>query len=132
MTATELRDAIAAILPDWSVTINEQYMLNVQADDLDRFAGFIYVEELDTAEITNRAGSRTRTTHDVYFCRLAELDTTAEEREQIREQTIKPAIKAVMRGIGVDSYRQDKFPRGFDANEVLIHVQFQTESVECN
>lgn len=126
---------IAGLLPEWNVTINEQYMLNVQADDLERFAGFIYVEELDNAIVTDQRGHRVRTTHDVYVCRLAELDTTAEQREQIREEKIMPAVRAIEKAMvsshGVRSIRRDKFPRGFDANEVLVHLNFETEAVEC-
>lgn len=137
MNTTTLREIIAQALPAWDTTINEQYMMNVQADSYERFQGFIYVEEMATAKVTyDRWNKHRYTLHDVYFCVLDEFDTTAEQREAVREQRIRPAVNQV-EGIlnqtyNVSEFEEDYFPRGFDANEILIHIRFKAwEAVGC-
>lgn len=136
MKTTELRDVIARVLPEWEVTVNEQKMLNVMADDIERCQGFAYVEEFAQSVISYEKFGKTETyTHNVYFCVLGEFDTTAEQREYIRQERIAGAVADVVRELhntyGVEKFRQDFFPRGFDANEVTIHLQFSITSRRC-
>lgn len=134
MTSNQLRDIVANLLPHWCVTINEQYMLNVQADDLEKYLGFIYIEELDSSEISTKRGIQETHFHDLYFCRLNELDSTAEQREQIRDELIMPAVISVIKTMtkhGVYEFTKDKNPRGFDANEVVVHLTFTTTGQIC-
>lgn len=135
MTTTELRDFIKAQLPEWWVTINEQEMLNVQADDLERFEGFAYVEEFTRANVTYKYGRDATHTHDVYFCVLGEFDTTAEQREKIRETRILPRVRQVEDALnahfGIERFKEDYYPRGFDAHEILVHIEFEAKGMQC-
>lgn len=136
MNTTELRAIVAQIIPDWWVTINEEYMLNVQADDIERFGGFAYVEEFARANVSYAKFGRDVTyTHDVYFCVLGEFDTTAEQREAIRQQRIMPRVRAVEDKLhqmfGIDEFKEDYEPRGFDAHEILVHIQFNAKDKRC-
>lgn len=132
MTTTQLKDVIQQILPDWKITTNEQYMLNVQADEIELHKGFGYVEEFSQTQVlVEKWTKREITIHDVYLCVLGEYGSTSEQREEIREQRIMPAIRQienVMRRVeNVKEFRRDKYPRGFDAEEILVHLQFKTE-----
>lgn len=136
MTTIELRDFIKSYLPDWWVTINEAELVNVQADDLERFAGFAYVEELTQKNVSyTRYGRDATHAHDVYFCVLGEFDLTAEQREDIRERRIRPVVykveEALHNKFGIDEFKEDLYPRGFDANEILIHIAFKSKGKEC-
>lgn len=135
MTTTELRAIVAQTIPEWWVTINEQYMLNVQADDIERYGGFAYVEEFARASVSYaKYGREVTYTHDIYFCVLGEFDTTAEQREAIRAHRIMPKVRAVEERLhreGVDEFKEDYEPRGFDAHEILVHIQFKAKGQRC-
>lgn len=135
MKTTELRDVIQGLLPDWFITINEQKMLNVQADELETHKGFGYVEEFaQTQVVIDKWTKREITTHDVYLCVLGEYGNTSEQREKIREERIMPAIRAIENHMvkmeRVKEFKRDLYPRGFDAEEILVHLEFKTEVVD--
>lgn len=136
MTTTKLREILEALLPSWKVTINEQTMLNVGADDYDQFQGFAYVEEFCTSRTSYaRFGREVTHTHDIYLCVLDEFDLTAEQREAVRESRLYPVMESVEaylnRFYGVLEFDHDLFPRGFDANEILVHIRFRTSEKIC-
>lgn len=136
MTSTELRDLIKALTPGIPVTINEQFMLNVQADQYEENQLFIYVEEMCTSQVRIVQWKKQRITrHDVYFCQLHHYDSTAEQRQAIREAEIAPVVAIVEEALAKDYqvayFKEDYWPRGFDANEVLIHIQFDIAEDIC-
>lgn len=135
MKPTKLRELIEALLPDWVVTINEQYMMNVQADEYERHAGFVYVEEFAPSTIDYRMGRIEKYTHDVYFCVLGEYADTPEQREAVREARIYEAVERVedflANKYAVRDFAHDVLPRGFDANEILVHVRFTASERKC-
>lgn len=135
MSTTELRDIIKGILPTWEVTINEQYMLNVELDQYEHKQRFVYVEEFARSEVQYKYGRQEAYTHDVYFCELGHYDITAEEREKIREERLQDAVREVEDAIytrfGVTQFTHDFEPRGFDAGEVLIHIRFKIGDRVC-
>lgn len=135
MTLTELTNEVQSLLPDWCVTLDEAYMMNIRADEMLKYEGFAYIEELNSESVNYGMGRKVTRMVDVYFCRLTDFENTAAEREHLRETHIYPAVRKVeeylnkTHGIGI--FTHDKFPRGFDANEVLVHVSFQISNVEC-
>lgn len=137
MNIIELKDKVQAVLPEWNVTANEAYMLNVEADQLEQGALFAYVEEFITWN-SNRAGYGKKETarYEITFCKLlSEFQMTAEDRIAIRQDELMPGVRAVEQMIfeeyGVKNFNYDVYPRGFDANEVLVHMTFSTEETIC-
>ena len=133
MNQLELKAKIAALLPDWQVTVDEAEMVNVTADGYT--TPFCYIEEFDTVTDTLTAvGARRTRKEEIYFCQICELHANGETRVAIRENTLRPAIDKVIKMLrteyGVQTFTTDPLPRGFDANEVLLHVVFEyTEGV---
>lgn len=135
MNLIELTELVQKTLPDWHVTLDEAEMVNITADELQQHEGFVYIEELNTESVQFGYGRRETRNIDIYFCRFVPLDFVAEQREQMRVNFIAPAVRKVERELydtlGVTTFTHDKYPRGFDANEVLIHVSFQMEEMVC-
>lgn len=135
MNLIELTNLIRKTLPDWHVTLDEAEMVNITADQLQMHEGFAYIEELNTESVQYVYGRKETRDIDIYFCRFVPLDFMAEQREKVRIECITPAVKAVERALydalGVTIFTHDKYPRGFDANEVLIHVSFQMSEMVC-
>lgn len=136
MSIIELKKLVTNTLPKWRVTIDEAQMLNLTADDLNRCDGVAYIEEFNTSVLGNtRFGVKLETKHEITFCVFAELEQSAEEREVMRNKRVMPAVKAVQKALmqvydGL-VFTMDKYPRGFDANEVLVHITFTTTDNVC-
>ena len=135
MNLIELTNLIRKTIPDWHVTLDEAEMVNITADQLQMHEGFAYIEELNTESVQYGYGRKETRDIDIYFCRFVPLDFMAEQRERVRIDCITPAVKAVERAlydaVGATISSHDKDPRGFDANEVLIHVSFQMSEMVC-
>lgn len=135
MNKIDLKDTIKILLRDWEVTIDEAYMVNVTADAISRQKCFAYVEEFSNAVVDfSRYGKRVRNNYEIYLCTFTDFENTAEEREQIRMEKLLPAaekIELYLNSVGVNVINRDVFPRGFDANEVLIHLSFSVEDLTC-
>jgi hypothetical protein len=132
----QLKEIVAKVLPQWLVSVDEAQMVNIGAECLDREEGVVYIEEFNTAMLGNtRFGVKLETKHEITFCVFSEFQKNAEEREQEREERIMPAVYAVQKELmklqdGI-VFTMDKFPRGFDANEILVHITFTTTDNIC-
>lgn len=135
MNTTALREVIADLLPHWKVTINEQTMLNVQADDYEKHDGFAYIEEFVTSRTTFGFGKRRTYTHNLYLCVFTDFDLTAEQREATRMKRLYPVMEEIETALhdrlGVEDFEEDLYPKGFDGNEVLVHLRFRTTENVC-
>jgi len=134
MNQLELKNKIAALLPGWHVTVDEADMVNVQADG--HTGPFCYIEEYDT--VTDSAagyGLRRTRREEIYFCRLTEFQNDGEQRVRIREEELRPACDKVegmlARELGAKIFTTDPMPRGFDANEVLLHLVVEWTEQVC-
>lgn len=136
MNTLKLKKLIEAALPDWYVVVDEAQMVNIELDKMDKWSGLVYIEEFVTWN--NRYsgyGRKQMTNNDVYFIRLCDFECDAAQRIHIRQEEIEPACrvveKAVREEFNVGDFMYDTYPRGFDANEVLIHMRFDTTEELC-
>ena len=134
MNQLELKAAIEALLPEWQVTVDEADMVNVIADQ--QVKPFVYIEEFDTQTDTlTKFGTRRTRREEIYFCAICEMHNNGEQRVSIRENTLRPAMDKVQKLLrdtwGVTSFTTDCMPRGFDANEVLLHMVFEYTITVC-
>ena len=133
MNQLELKAKIAALLPEWQVTVDEANMVNVKADGYT--APFVYIEEFDSGTTEQTAvGMRRTRKEEIYFCKLCDMHNDGEARVTIRETLLRPAMDKVIKMLnteyGVLKFQDDPLPRGFDANEVLLHLVFEyTEGI---
>ena len=134
MNQLELKEAIEGVLPGWHVTVDEAEMINVVADKETK--PFVYIEEYDTVtDNATRFGNRRTRREEVYFCAITEMHNAGEERIAIRENILRPACDIVEKMLreqwGVTVFNIDPMPRGFDANEVLLHLVFEYTETLC-
>lgn len=134
MNQLELKAAIAELLPEWQVTVDEADMVNVSADGYT--TPFVYIEEFDTqTDTVTKYGLRRTRREEIYFCQLCEMHNNGEERVAIRENILRPALDKVQQLLrerwAVTTFTTDCMPRGFDANEVLLHMVFEYTITVC-
>lgn len=134
MNQLELKEAIEGVLPGWHVTVDEAEMINVVADEETK--PFCYIEEYD--QVTDNAtkfGNRRTRREEVYFVMITNMHNNGEQRVAIRENTLRPACDKVEKMLreqwGVTVFSTDPMPRGFDANEVLLHLVFEYTEALC-
>lgn len=111
-------------------------MLNIEADQIEMYDGFAYIEEFvtwDTA--TGGYGRKETAKYEITFCKLVDFGIDAVDRIKVRQDQIMPAVREVEKMLGteygVSNFRYDVYPRGFDANEVLVHMVFNAEEQVC-
>ena len=134
MNQLELKAAIEAILPKWKVTVDEADMVNVIADSTTK--PFVYIEEFDF--VTDSAATfgmkRTRK-EEIYVVMFTEMHNNGEKRVALRETVLRPALDAIQALLckkwGVKTFMTDPMPRGFDANEILLHTVFEYTEQVC-
>lgn len=137
MDLLQLQDKVQKALPDWDVTCNEAYMLNIEADQIEKHQGFAYIEEFVTWNTTQAGygGSEEVSRYEITFCKLVDFEIDALQRIAVRQQQIMPAVrkaeKMIMKEDGVTNFQYDVYPRGFDANEVLVHMVFNARERVC-
>lgn len=134
MNLLELKELVKRAIPGWEVTIDEAQMVNITLDDMNRCEGFAYIEEFATWNVSERMGTRATYRHEITFLRFCDFECDAMQRVAIREERIMPAVRSIQRALkeyGVTNFDCDVYPRGFDANEVLVHIAFNVEESIC-
>lgn len=134
MNQLELKEAIEGVLPGWHVTVDEAEMINVVADKETK--PFCYIEEYDqVTDNATRFGNRRTRREEVYFVMITDMHNNGEKRVAIRENILRPACDKVEKMLreqwGVTVFNTDPMPRGFDANEVLLHLVFEYTEALC-
>ena len=135
MNQLELKQAIKETLPKWEVTVDEASMINARLDDTKKL--FCYIEEFDGVKdsMSGKFGNRRTRKEDIYFCTFCDMHEDGEKRVEIREKILRPAVvlveKMLKKRYGVSEFPSDSYPRGFDANEVLIHIVVEYTEVIC-
>lgn len=136
MDLLQLQNKVQQTLPGWDVTCNEAYMLNIEADQIKKCQGFAYIEEFVTWN-TNAAryGRKETARYEITFCKLIDFEVDALQRILVRQEQIMPDVRKVEKMLGeeygVTNFQYDVYPRGFDANEVLVHMVFNVEEEVC-
>lgn len=129
---TELKTIITSSNPLYEVEYEESKMINLKADEKSLDARFAYIEEFTQGKYVREKFILQKTTQvQIYFCRFAEFESTAVEREAIRSaiesEIVFPFMKAYNDSHSFDVVNDWTFysplPR-FDANEVSIMLQF--------
>lgn len=136
MNLFELKDELKRILPHgWEVMIDEAHLVNLDVDTKCRCEGFAYIEEFYSGTTTFNMGARVTNRYEVTFMRFVDIEPSAELREHIRLTQIWPVVydvqKQLNRNYGVASFNTNTLPRGFDANEVLVSMEFSMEESIC-
>jgi hypothetical protein len=135
---TELKQIIASANAAYIVEYEEASMMNIAADEIKRDQPWAYIEEFVQGNYAKKMGNTKTTQTQVYFCRFAEMQCTAEQREAIRAQIeaeIVIPFMAKYNSSGLFSH-VDVFkfftplPR-FDANEISIMLQFDCTKRLC-
>lgn len=128
---------LQTIASDYFVTYEEAKMMNLTADTLQRYKGFVYIEEYRQGTYTAmKYGDCEKTTKiDVYFCKFAQMHSTALEREKLRSaietESVKSTIQYLQNTYNIKSISfACPVPR-FDANEVSICLTFQLTQELC-
>lgn len=137
MNLFELKEELKKVLPaGWEVTIDEAHLVNIDVDEKCRCSGFAYIEEFYSGTTSFAMGARESNRYEVVFMKFIDIEPTAEQREEMRLRCIWPVVHDVQRHLnrnfGVASFNTNTLPRGFDANEVLVSIQFSVEdSILC-
>ena len=101
MNQLELKDKIAALLPEWQVTVDEANMVNVKADGYT--SPFVYIEEFDSGTTEQTAvGMRRTRKEEIYFCKLCDMHNDGEARVTIRETLLRPAMDKVIKMLNTE------------------------------
>jgi len=125
--------------PLYPVEYEENKMMNLKADEKTLDSAFAYIEEFTQGSYTREKYVQQKITQvQIYFCRFAEYQTSAIEREAIRSQIESEIIFPFMAKYNecgifdrVDSFKfYTPLPR-FDANEVSIMLQFDCKQNRC-
>jgi len=118
--------------PLYPVEYEENRMMNLKADEKTLDSAFAYIEEFTQGIYERKPFVPQKTTQvQIYFCRFADFQTSAVEREAIRSQIESEIIFPFMQKYNecgtfdrVDSWKfYTPLPR-FDANEISIMLQF--------
>jgi hypothetical protein len=135
-----ITEIIHAANPSYTVIYEEKHMMNVRADELQRNAGFAYIEEFIRGQYRQeryRPASRTMQMQ-IYFSRFAGLHADAMTREAIREQIESETVLPFMRQYEQSGYFAPvdawniyyPFPR-WDANEASVMLEFGCRVPVC-
>lgn len=133
----KLTDVITVANPDYIVEFEENKMMNIKVDELEKDAKFAYIEEYVQGSYGDTKFFKQKTTQiQIYFCRFSDLHIDAIEREQIRKAIESEIVIPFMKLYNetFNAVHEWKFytplPR-FDANEVSIMLQFNFVQSYC-
>ena len=125
--------------PLYPVEYEENKMMNLKADEKSLDARFAYIEEFVQGSYTREKFVFQKITQvQIYFCRFAEFQNSAMDRENLRNQIETEMVLPFMRRYNdsgifdrVDNFKfYTPLPR-FDANEVSIMLQFDCKQNIC-
>ena len=127
---------------NYKVFYNEAAMMNIDTSKLKRNEGFVYIEEYREGDIEGEYWLKDIANLQMYFCRFAPFEETAEGREQLRTQikqeVVYPFIKLLRSGDALKYFREPiknfryyQPPPRFDDNEVSIMLQFKATEFIC-
>lgn len=138
-----LRGLCNAANPTYEFFYNEGAAMNIDTEILARNQGFVYVEEFTGGSFILRNGFiLKRPKVEIYFCRFADHEETAEGREAIRDQItteiLIPFIKQLRSPEALRRFTRpleeinffNAIPR-FDDNEVSILLEFYAPEYIC-
>ena len=135
----ELKTLIETSNPLYEVEYEENKMMNLKADEKSLDARFAYIEEFVQGSYTRPKYVLEKITQvQIYFCRFAEFQNSAMDRENLRNQIESEIVLPFMRRYNdsgifdrVDNFKfYTPLPR-FDANEVSIMLQFDCKQNIC-
>ena len=125
--------------PLYPVEYEENKMMNLKADEKSLDARFAYIEEFVQGSYTRPKFVFQKITQvQIYFCRFAEFQNSAMDRENLRNQIESEIVRPFMNAYNdsgifdrVDNFKfYTPLPR-FDANEVSIMLQFDCKQNIC-
>ena len=125
--------------PLYPVEYEENKMMNLKADEKSLDARFAYIEEFVQGSYTREKFVFQKITQvQIYFCRFAEFQNSAMDRENLRNQIESEIVRPFMNAYNdsgifdrVDNFKfYTPLPR-FDANEVSIMLQFDCKQNMC-
>jgi hypothetical protein len=136
----KITEIIKAANPSYTVIYEEKHMMNVRADELQRNAGFAYIEEFIRGRYQQeryRPASKTMQMQ-IYFSRFADMHADAMTREALRTQIETEIILPFMKQYEKSAYFNPvdawniyyPFPR-WDANEVSVMLEFGCKVQVC-
>jgi hypothetical protein len=135
----ELKTLTETSNPLYEVEYEENKMMNLKADEKSLNARFAYIEEFVQGSYTRTKFQKQKITQvQIYFCRFAEFQNSAMDRETLRNQIESEIVFPFMERYNASGIfdRVDNFkfytplPR-FDANEVSIMLQFDCKQNMC-
>jgi hypothetical protein len=136
---SKLEEIIKRVNPEYAVEYDELSMMNVRADEIAYTQPFAYIEEFTKGEYGKQGYFNQKTVEaQIWFCRFAQMQNTARERESLRKQIetemIVPFMEEYKKESGLWQPQTWKFftpPPRFDANEVSIMLQFDFKTLKC-
>lgn len=134
---TEIKTLIESIVDDnnepiYPVEYEENKMMNLKADEKTPDSAFAYIEEFTQGTYERKPFVPQKTTKmQIYFCRFIEMDSTAIQRDALRESIESEIIFPFMEKYNacgifdrVDIWNWGAGLPRFDANEISIMLQF--------
>ncbi|MDR0682026.1 MAG: hypothetical protein LBG15_09305 [Dysgonamonadaceae bacterium] len=136
---SRLEEIIKRANPAYTVEYEELSMMNVSADEIKYTQPFAYIEEFTRGEYGKQRFYNQKTVEaQIWFCRFCQFQSTAREREAIREQIeaeiVLPFMEEYKKEAGLFQPETWKFftpPPRFDANETSIMLQFDFKELKC-
>jgi hypothetical protein len=125
--------------PEYFCTYEEKGLMNITLDTLKREKPYAYIEEFRQGQYTKeRFFAKKQTRVQIWFCRAANFQQSAKERENTRSRIEQEAVLPF-----IDCYEKEPAfgpvvrwewatpPSRFDENEVSIMLQFTCDELKC-